>query len=159
MAYYASNFMFDDIPSERFGLIIVSDDSGESSTNASNNVNLITQEIFRRPKPYFYGVQQTPVLEFPIKFMTTEYEITASDSSIIQQWLFGQMNYKELRILQPDMQDIYYMCFLTDPQIIRIGNIVRGYSCTVKCDSPFAYGEEINDVIIENNADYIDNTY
>ena len=34
-----------------------------------------------------------------------------------------------------------------DPKIIKVGNIIRGFSCTVKCDSPFAYGEDVEEYL------------
>lgn len=139
MAFYAKTFIYNDVPSELYSMVI-SSNSGDETTNASPNLNIITQEIFRRPKPYFYGVQQTPVLEFPVSIRTTEVEITAEDAALTQKWLFGQMNYKKLRIVQPDMEDIYFNCFLVDPQIVRVGNMIRGFDAKVICDSPFAYG-------------------
>lgn len=141
MAFYADDFIFDGIPSEEYGLIITSQD-GESSTNASGHVELITEEIYRRHTPYFYGVRTSNVLKIPVSIRTTETEITAEDAAFIQRWLFGQLNYKELRIVQPDMDGMYYKCFFVDPAIIRVGNIIRGFEADILCDSPFAYQEE-----------------
>ena len=142
MAFYAKNFVFDGIPSEMYGLVISSSSSGEDTSNASTDVDIKIQTIFRRPVPYFYGVTQTPVLEFDAEVYTTESEITQPDSALIQKWLFGQSNYKKLRIVQPDMEEIYFNCFLTKPKICRVGNIIIGYTFTVVCDSPFAWGIE-----------------
>jgi phage-related protein len=140
MAFWGRNFIFDDIPSEEYSLIISSDDGEEGSSPATSGVELVTEEIFRRTKPYLYGVRQTPVLEIPVRFTTTEYELTQEDSSLAQQWLFGQQNYKILRILQEDMEDYYFNCFLTEPEVLRVGNIIRGFTATIVCDSPFAWG-------------------
>ena len=139
MAFYARSFIFDGIPSEVFGLIITSSDSGEGQWNASSDVEIKTEKLFRRPVPYFYGTTQTPVLEFEAQITTTSGELTAVDSSLIQKWLFGKSTYKKLRIVQPDMEDIYYNCFLTNPQINRVGNIIRGFTFNIVCDSPFAW--------------------
>ena len=139
MAFYAQNFVFDNIPSETFSLIISSSDGGEGTSNGINDVEIRTKEIFRRPKPFFYGVQQSSVLEFEVEIMTTEQELTAIDSALIQKWLFGQSTYKKLRIVQYDMEDIYFNCFLKSPQIKRVGNIIRGFTATVVCDAPFAW--------------------
>lgn len=156
MSFYARNFIFDGIPSETYGLIIDSTESGESSdSTASNEVDIKIQEVYRRAVPYFYGVQQTPVLEFDVSFTTTQGEITAEDSALIQKWLFGQMTYKKLRIVQPDMQDYYFNCFLNTPSIIRVGNIIRGFKCTVVCDSPFAYGEKRTLNLINGNNNFL----
>lgn len=141
MAFYARNFVFDDVPSEIYGLIISSSDSGEdSSTSASSDVELVTQEVFRRYIPYYYGSTSRPVLEFDAEISTTNTELTAEDAALVQKWLFGQTNYKILRIVQPDMEDYYFRCFLMNPQIRRVGNIIRGFTFTIKCDAPFAWG-------------------
>jgi phage-related protein len=142
MAFWGRNFIFDSIPSETYSMIISSTDGGDGTSNGSGNVELNTQEIFRRPLPYFYGVQQTPVLEFPVSITTTEMELSAEDAALTQKWLFGQQTYKKLQIQQEDMATSYFNCFLVDPQIIRAGNIIRGFTCTVKCDAPFAWGFE-----------------
>ena len=138
MAFYGRDFIFNDIPSEIYGLIISSADSNETS-NGSNDVQLRTQQLFRRPKPFFYGVTQTPTLEFKAEISTTEDNLSEEDSELIQRWLFGQQNYKKLQIVQPDMENFYFMCFLKNPQIKRAGNLIRGYTFDVVCDSPFAY--------------------
>jgi len=148
MAFYATNFIFDNIPSEEYGLIINSPD-GESSTDSSHNVELITEEVYRRHTPYFYGVNQSQMISFPASVRSVNGEITAEDSSYIQRWLFGQLTFKELRIVQPDMEGYYYKCFLLDPQTIRVGNIIVGYDFTVQLDSPFAYGEQA-EILVQN---------
>lgn len=171
MGFYASNFVYNNIISSEYGLRISSlNDSG--SDHSAATVELFTQNIYRRPKVYLLGVQQTPVLTIPIS-VTTPTELSSTESSTISRWLFGQMNYKKLQILQPDMQYIYFNCIFTEPQILRIGNIIRGYTATIVCDSPFAweypywstheYSEEwfeISDSIsINNSSDNPDYTY
>lgn len=148
MAFYARNFIFDDIPSEEYGLIISSNGVGETN-NSGHNIELITEDIYRRHTPYFYGVQQSDAIRINASIRTTTGEITAEDSAYIQRWLFGQLIYKELRIVQPDMEGYYYKCFLLDPQIIRVGNLIVGYDFTIQLDSPFAYGEEVITTISE----------
>lgn len=152
MAFYAKTFIYNDVPSETYSMIISSADSGESATNASPNLDIITQDIFRRPKPYFYGVHQSPVLEFPVFIRTTNIEITAEDAALTEKWLFGQMNYKKLRIVQPDMEDVYFNCFFVDPEIVRVGNLIRGFNAKVVCDSPFAYGLQKSATYTTNGA-------
>lgn len=167
MAFWGRNFVFDSIPSETYSMIISSNDGGEGNTNGSLSVNIKTQEIFRRPVPYFYGVQQSPVLEFPVSITTTEMELTEEDASLVQKWLFGKQGYKKLQIVQTDMEDFYFNCFLIDPQIRRVGNIIRGFDCTVKCDSPFAWGYPVSTTLytstnaqtIYNKSDNLFYTY
>jgi len=141
MAFYARNFIFDDIPSEEYGLIISSD--GGSVSNG-HNVELITDDIYRRHTPYFYGVRQADMITMEASIRSSNGEITAEDSAHIQKWLFGQTTYKELRIVQGDMEEYFYKCFLLAPRIVRVGNLIVGYDFTIQLDSPFAYGEELS---------------
>lgn len=167
MTFYATKFIYDGVPSDEYGLIISSSGGGESSSSGSNGVEIVTQEIFRRHTPYFYGVSPRPVMEFEVEISTTENEITAEEASQIQSWLFGSTNYKKLRIQQPDMEDYYYNCILNNPKVIKVGNIIRGFTCDVICDSPFAWGQEEIITIsqsnrhhdIYNKSEYNDYTY
>lgn len=138
MAFYAQDFIYNGIPSAFYGITISSEGSGEIATTGAGDIMPATQSIFRRPKPFFYGVQQTPVLTFPISFHT-KYDLDAASESAISKWLFGQQNYKKLRIIQPDMQSIYYNCVITGQQFQRVGNLIRGYTYNVVCDSPWAW--------------------
>lgn len=171
MAFYASNFVYDGTISSEYGLHISTlSDSGGAGTGG--NVKLFTQEIYRRPKMYLFGVQQTPVLVLPVT-ITVPTELSATESSVISRWLFGQMGYKKLQILQPDMMYVYFNCIFTEPQVIRYGNIIRGYNANITCDSPFAweypktesreYGIEnyiVDDTFVINNiSDNPDYTY
>jgi phage-related protein len=119
--------------------------SGEDTTPTSSDVNLLTQKIYRRPVPLFYGVEQTPVLQFPISMYSPDknLEVTAGNFSEIATWLFGQMAYKQLRLCQNDMQEIFFNCFLVNPQIIRVGNIIRAMTANVICDAPWGWKEPI----------------
>lgn len=136
MGFYGKYFIYDDVPSSNYNLIISNMDSGSDHSGA--NVELMTQEVYRRPKVYLLGVQQKPVLEIPIT-ITVNGELSALEASSASRWLFGQMSYKKLQIIQSDMQYVYYNCIFTNPEIIRIGNIIRGYNATIVCDSPFAW--------------------
>jgi len=136
MSFYAANFIYDSIISSEYGLRISSDNSNESSSGA--NVELYTQQIYRRPKVYLLGVQQAPVLTIPI-YITVPDQLSSTESSVISKWLFGRMNYKKLQIIQSDMQYVYYNCIFTDPTVERVGNVIRGYHSNIVCDSPFAW--------------------
>lgn len=166
MSFHGVDFVFDNVPSEEYGLIM-SSSGGESSSAGSVSVEIISENIFRKSKSYFYGTTQNKNLEFEVMVSTLENEITAEDSALIQMWLFGHQQYKELRIVQPDMEDYYFNCILLDPQVNRVGNIIRGFTFTVSCDSPFAWGQEISEeftntsetIQIYNKSENNDYTY
>jgi phage-related protein len=147
MAFYARTFIFNGIPSEFYNIYLGTfGGSGEDTNATSSDVALLTQKIYRRPVPLFYGAEQTPVLQFPLAMYSPDrtLEVTAGSFSEVATWLFGQMAYKQLRLCQNDMQEIYFNCFLTAPQITRVGNIIRGMSATVVCDAPWAWKEPIS---------------
>ena len=136
MTFYAANFIYNSVISSDYGLVISS--LGSSTSHQGAGVELFTESLYRRPKVYLMGVQETPVLSLPIT-ITREEEISAEEASAISKWLFGQVNYKKLQIIQPDMQYVYYNCIFTNPSITRVGNIIRGFNATIVCDSPFAW--------------------
>lgn len=158
MAFYAKSFIYDDKPSEFYNLYLGELDSGGiTRTPTSNDVNILSQKIFRNPVPLFYGVEQIPVLQFPLSMYSTT-EITTDMFSKISAWLFGRMSYRELRICQNDMTDVYFNAIMTSPQLIRIGNIIRGLSCTVTCDAPWGWKEEQEYSISYSGSYFINNT-
>ena len=137
--FFGRTFLYDGIPSEMYNLYLGElGASGEATTATSSDVTLLTQKLFRRPTLLLYGAEAAPVLQFPFYCYSPD-EITGEDFSNISGWLFGGMSYKVLRICQNDIQNVYFNAFLTQPQIIRVGNIIRGFTCTVTCDSPWGW--------------------
>jgi len=137
MAFYAANFVFNDIPSENFGLRI-SSNNGEESTDASSDVTFVTQRVFRKPVLYLLGVSQDKILTFPVSFRS-ERKIDAIMATQIQKTLFGQIGYKKLQVIAPDYDQYYWNCYLSSPKIVRVGNEIVGWDADVVCDSPWGY--------------------
>jgi len=163
MAFSALKFIFNGIPSEMHSLNISSDDSGESDTDMPGDVELVTEKLFRRTDEFLYGASIIAPLSFPVKFTTDNEELTSLDLQLIGKWLFGKKQYQTLQIIQPDMQDIFYDCFLLEPKIFRVGNIIRGVSCIVRNKSAWGFtskktftynypGGAFNETIIHNNS-------
>jgi hypothetical protein len=141
-SFYAFDFEYDGIPSQRFDLkIITFEDGGLFGGVGSSNVNILSQRVLRKSKPYYLGRTQEPVLEFPLTFGTSK-PINAMDRDLISAWLFGRAGYKKLYIMQDDLNGAYFNCMLKEPEPQYIGNLNYAFNCTVSCDSPFAYGPE-----------------
>jgi len=138
MSFWGASFIFDGKPSELYSLYIASPNGGDVDVTGSSNVELYVESLYRKSKNYLLGAKQSPALEFDVSFNSPR-EITSPDIGHIQSWLFGHSQYKKLQILQSDMQDVYFNCFLTNPQVNKVGNIIRGVKATVVCDSPFAW--------------------
>jgi len=140
--FTAFDFEYSGIPSARFDLkIITFEDGGLFSGKGSANVNILSQKVLRKSRPYFLGRTQDPVLEFPLTFGTAR-PISGMDRDMISAWLFGRAGYQKLYILQDDLNGAYFNCMLKDPEPQYVGNLNYAFTCTVSCDSPFAYGPE-----------------
>lgn len=137
MSFYAQNFVYDGTPGEQYGLRI-SSKNPESSSSASSDVQLITDTIYRRPAPFLYGIQQTPVLSFDIE-LNSEQKIDAVLATRAAEKFFGKTDYKKLQIMQPDMDMFYYNCVLANPKIKRVGGEIVGWDATVVCDAPWGW--------------------
>jgi hypothetical protein len=138
-SFYAYDFVYDDIPSQKWDLkIITFEDGGLFNGVGSSDVNIITQRVLRKSKPYYLGRTQETVLEFPLTFGTAA-PISGMDRDLISAWLFGRSIYKRLYILQDDLNGAYFNCLLTKPEPLYIGGLNYAFTCNVTCDSPWAY--------------------
>jgi hypothetical protein len=154
MPFNANTFTFDGVPSEFYNLYLGGVDvDGVSTAAGSNDVSLLTQKLFRRPSPLYYGAEQSLVLTFPLSMYSPD-EILSDSFSEISTWLFGQQNYKKLRICQTDMQSTYFNAFLTAPKITRVGNIIQAIDCIVLADAPWGWGEDVTNTYSYNAQAY-----
>lgn len=166
MPFYSSGFIYDNRPSSYFNLYLSEiGGDGSSSWNGAGSMEIYNQKLYRRSQPYFYGSAVGDNKEFELSF-TSPDEIDSVKSELIQKWLFSSRSYKKLMILQPDMQNVYMNVILNDPQVVREGNIIRGYTATAQCDSPFGgwkfpktntynYSTEVIDstIVFNNSSD------
>lgn len=139
MAFFGRSFIYDNIPSETYGLYIMDIDSNEiNKSMGSSSMEILEQKIYRKATPYFYGSYPSPKLSFNFSAYS-EQEMDAEHFALVQKLLFSSRSYRKFAIDQEDMQNIYFNCILNSPQINRVGNLIRGFSCEVICDSPFAW--------------------
>lgn len=146
MAFWGEYFIFDGIPCTEFGLRLY-EVNGVSSGDGSFSVasNISEDSVSGKYKPYFYGITQNEPLTFKLVFgaaETPKNEIAyydAWDREAISSWLSPIDGYKWLEIEQSDMEQVRYRCIIQDLEMIEIGNLPVAFSCTVRCDSPFAY--------------------
>jgi hypothetical protein len=136
------DFEYSGISSTQWDLRIIDlDDSGIFSGIGSSNIEILEQRVLRKSRPFFLGRTQSTKLEFPLTFGTAR-PISGMDRDMISAWLFGRAEYHKLYILQDDLNGAYFNCMFKDPEPRYIGNINYAFTCTVSCDSPFAYGPE-----------------
>ena len=126
MSFYAKSFVYNGTPSELFNIQVASIDSGGAvNSPGSGTVEIVENYVYKRKSPFFYGVKYTSKLQFPISFFSPD-EIDAQTFSYLQNWLFGQLNYKNFVLIQPDMDSFYLRVIFTEPNVIRAGNIIYG---------------------------------
>lgn len=138
MSFWGRSFVFNGVPSETYNVYISSPDGGDVEIDASNTVEVLRQSIYRRVRPYLFGVAQNEILTFPVS-VNAPNELTAVDSRLIQRWLFGHNNYKNLQIVQPDLQDVVMYAMMNNPKLKRNGNYIVGFTFDCECDSPFGW--------------------
>lgn len=164
MPFYSSSFIYDSRPSSYFNLFVSEiGGDGSSTWNGSGSMEIYNRKIYRRNLPYFYGSAVGDNVEYELSFTSPE-DIDSRTSELIQKWLFSSRSYKKLMIIQPDMQDVYMNVILNNPQVVRDGNFIRGYTCTAQCDSPFGgwrfpktktytyTSEVIDETVVFNNS-------
>lgn len=157
MSFYATQFVFDGVPLERYNLFLANFDSGVIENNFGGDIEIIEEKT--RNKNYFYGVKQNGNLTFPLAMMS-ENPLDYYDVSAIGQLLFNRLDYKYLQIIQPDLEGIFFKCILTNPKKISIGNQVYGFKCDVYCGEINGWTDEftvINQSITSPNQSIVFN--
>lgn len=74
--------------------------------------------------------------------------------SSITHWLFDQTQFKKLQILSDDMRDIYFMAVMKDVKYFEDGGQVRGFKCTVVCDTVGAWEEKTITKNVSNTSTF-----
>lgn len=143
MNFKALSFTFDGKPSELYNLYLIdfNGKGGLSTVENGSNIDVKMEFSARGSIAQMQGVTQHEVLKFKLTFGSF-YPLDRADIDRISQWLFGHLQPKKLQIIQDDMRETYYNCFLTNPKNVYIADMAYGVECDVVCDSPFAYDRE-----------------
>lgn len=139
MSFWGRSFIFDGVPSESYGLLIQDIDADAINRSmASSSMEISEQKIYRVATPYLYGMTPSPKLEFSFSAFS-DVEMDANQFELVSKWLFSSRQYKSLQIDQFDMQDVIFYCIFQEPEVVRVANLIHGFSTTVSCNSPFAF--------------------
>lgn len=137
--FYGKSFIFNEISSEIFGLYVNSIDDGSlAKINSSSSMTIYEEKIFRRPKPYSFGMTPSPRLTWDFSAFS-EKEIDANTFGLIMKWLTSPRQYKRFQISQIDSQPYYANVIFNNPTANKSGHIIQGISASLECDSPFTY--------------------
>lgn len=146
MAFYGCQFTFDGVPCFEYGLMVYDIGSVvEDGKFASTPSEILEQRTAKRYTPLYYGVIRNKPLEFTFTFGADIDSVESGrwldrwEMDAISTWLTNKEGYKYLEIIQPDMDVIRYKCMITDLSYITQGKYPWAFSCTVTCDSPYAY--------------------
>lgn len=137
LAYQGFNFIFDGTPSQMHGLRICSFESTGYRYVGGSSMTATTDKASRSLRSYFLGVVPEETLEFDLE-VVCERTMNDLQAANIKSWLFGHIKPKQLRILSPELSDVYFNCILNNPEDIFInGN--NGWKFTVMCDAGGAW--------------------
>ena len=146
MSFFGCTFSFDGVSSEEFGLVLYEVGSTKQNTTSfETTMELHEDRIPNRNRPLFYGAYQNTSLSFPLTFglkpsiYNDGGSLDRSDFQRIASWLTGQDQYKWLVIYQDDLFFARYRCVIQDLSVINTSLSPVAFTCTVQCDSPFAY--------------------
>lgn len=154
MSFNGLEFIFDKEISTMYGLKIMKiSGNGVESVDGGSNVEIFNDTVPRNPTKYNYGTSQSIPLSFQMEVMS-DNPIIGINRSKIEKWLFGKMELSKLQIIQDDLRDYYFNCYLKDNKTTYIGNVCYGFSFTVQCDAPWAWQFEKNYVQKEFEEDY-----
>lgn len=145
MAFWGNEFIFDGISCTQFGLEVYDFGSNGQSDVEFKVGETVEDRIPGRYDALTYGINQNQALEFTLVFGANMESIDANSSmdrydiNAIAAWLTGHREYKWLTIVQDDMDVFRYKCRISNLRPITYGSMPWAFSCTVSCDSPFAY--------------------
>lgn len=141
MAFQGMTFIYDGISSDTYELYLGGTDvKAITSATASTNTELVFDSVNGRSKNFVYGVKQSSTTgEFPL-YIFSPNELTRYDVHTIDAWLFSNAMPKKLIIVQDDMTEFHYNAIFSKNEVLtHRGGVVYGFSCTVVCDSSYAY--------------------
>lgn len=172
MAFSGYELIFDGISGMKYDLLLYDIGSNKQSDNVNfTSVGKIVEDrIAKSPTSLLYGIEDNEPLSFPIVLaasperMERRIPYDRFEIEAISSWLTGHQTWKTLKIVQPDLSQAQYRCLITDFTQISYGNLPWAFSCTVTCDSPYAYrstqefeyacGGGETDVLLRNSSSY-----
>lgn len=139
MAIQGLSIIFDDIPSESYGLYLMGfGEKKQESKSLGIDLDIVTEKLGLKSTPYLQGVNEPKELSFPMILSSTK-PLDNYDVDNIQRWLFGQKKYKKLYIVQDDLRNIFFNCILNNPKTLEANSSVYGFEFTVVCDTSHAW--------------------
>lgn len=130
-----TTFEFDGQKSTDYGLLLVNLETGVRNAPFGIGRSIIEEKIPNKPTPYFYGLNEDPLVFTVTLVREEEWDI---DTRLgVSRWLF-QDKYKPF--ISTDNVGVVYNCMAVDrPEKILVGNVPRLIEITFRCDAPWAW--------------------
>ncbi len=146
MAFKAYEFTFNGRSCREFGLIMC-DFNGADRVGGTHTAGGKPQmeTVFLRHSALLRGVEDDEKLSFPLSFglcpdrIERQQFLDRFEIEEISSWLIGHRGWGWLTIEQNDLAHVRYRCMITDLKEISSGWDTYGFTCTVQCDSHYAY--------------------
>lgn len=142
MSFTGTTFFFDGVSSEQYGLMLCNfDGANQEAGKVGGKLSIQEDRIARRFNSLHYGVTNNEAKVFPLVFVVSDDKrrLDRYDIARIGAWLTGHSGYKELAVMQPDLEGVFYRCIITDLEQIEVGMRTVGFTATASCDGPYAY--------------------
>lgn len=155
MDLYGKHFIFAGISSSTYGLVI---SSITSTVNTAVMGSPNDSEFYGKKNihKYLLGTDwESSPLSFSVE-ITRSSPFELSDLRTVERWLFRKTGYNKLYIdpdddaggetsetIDGNVKRLYLNCRLLNPQKIMMSGGVVGFTCTISCDSAFAWQDEI----------------
>ena len=144
--FYGCECVFNGISCRNFGLMVYDfGDNTQDEISHTSTGKILSDHVPGRNGNYLYGIDRQEPLSFRLILCANEEAADRGeffdrfDIAAISGWLTGHQTWKYLSISQPDMEDFRYKCVITELTTLTHGSVPWAFSCTVTCDSPYAY--------------------
>lgn len=139
-SFYGCSFVYKDLPSELFDVVIMNFDSGQVDSNSIINAEIDGEYIKRSPIALYYSTNFNTSIEFNMT-IGRNTPMTNADIGAITSWLIGSQGYMPFKVVQDDMSDTILYTIFTDAIIHYFGNLPYSMTLHGVCNSPFAFTE------------------
>lgn len=141
--FHARDFNYDGETSYEYDvqLYCINDGNGFTEQPSGSDITIVSDSISRQAEKLVFGTKQDKQLEFDITIGSLHHKCR-SDIDKIMAWLTGRQKPAWLEIRQADLLETRFLCFITDPKVITMGNLPYALKCHVVCTSPYAYSYE-----------------
>ncbi len=138
--FIATRFIFDDIPSDTYDLMIydIKNKTGVDETELGGAWKIVESRIPSSPFPIVFGAAYDSPLQFTITFGSKK----PFDRNLVHEmgvWLCKPGMYRWLEILQTDLEDIRYKCYMSNMKLITLENCPIAFTVDCECDCGYAH--------------------